>query len=123
MATTCSTCQAEIRWVVTVAGRRMPLDPAKVADGNVIPEVQADGSLRAKVVGGDQLPVEGGAWQSHHRTCPEAAQHKRRKTATIARCPHCGGRLHQLAVDAGWPRHPLCGPPPDFRVLAEGAAP
>lgn len=32
----CRSCNEAVRWVVTVAGKRMPLDPDMCPDGNVV---------------------------------------------------------------------------------------
>ena len=111
---TCSTCHAPIIWVISEGDRRMPIDPDKVSDGNIVP-IEVDGQRRARVLTGDQLPVEGGAWQSHHRSCPHAEQHRRRKAAAKPRCGVCRGPLDPVLVTAGETVHPTCGLPDDFR--------
>jgi len=76
----CSSCGASMRWVATLQGRPMPLDPEPCADGNVM--IDQDG--RAVVLGkaragevraGGQTPL----YKSHFATCAQAGQHRRRK--------------------------------------------
>lgn len=62
----CRTCGAEIFFVVTGAGKRMPLDAAPVATGNV-------------VIAGERVRVlrkgeahEGPRYQAHFVVCPGA---------------------------------------------------
>lgn len=70
---TCRSCGAPIVWVITEAGKRMPIDREPHPDGNVIPSVDLDGKVRARVV---TAPFDGNAWRSHFVTCPNANQHR-----------------------------------------------
>ncbi|HEX7277897.1 MAG TPA: hypothetical protein VF244_11025 [Acidimicrobiales bacterium] len=70
----CRSCNAPVRWIKTVAGKAMPLDPAPNPDGNVVIE---DGV--ARVVGPE---AEGERWMTHWATCPSAAKHRKPKAAT-----------------------------------------
>lgn len=80
----CSSCGAAIAWVVTAArGRPMPLDVEASADGGNIRVEHGT----AHVLAGDALEAARAAaaagtgprlWTSHHRTCPNAAAHRRR---------------------------------------------
>lgn len=76
----CRSCGAPIAWVITVKGRRMPLDPDPVEDGNVwIMRVEG-----AQLVAGVSLNAEGvpplvrERYVSHFVTCPNADQHRKR---------------------------------------------
>jgi hypothetical protein len=75
----CKSCRAQILWVVTVAGKVMPVDPEPAAAGNVQLletgcRVLSAGALEdARSLG---LPLH----LSHFATCPTAAQHRRTKT-------------------------------------------
>jgi hypothetical protein len=53
-----------------VTGRRMPLDPDPVPNGNIT--IDADGK-------GHVGPITDGAFRSHFSSCPNAAQHRRPK--------------------------------------------
>ena len=73
---TCRSCGAPILWRETHAGRRMPIDPEPVADGNVVIE----GDI-AEVLKAEHLARLGGdvpRYRSHFATCPQAAEHRRR---------------------------------------------
>lgn len=77
----CSSCHQEIRWAVTEAtGRRMPLDPELVPNGNVlIVDRMTDGHetpIVRVLKKGDPAP-EGGAYVSHFSSCPQASRHRR----------------------------------------------
>lgn len=67
----CKSCRKPIRWVVTANGKRMPIDPAPSTDGNLVLDDRGVAHFdwrpgRAKYV-------------SHFATCPNAAQHRRRR--------------------------------------------
>ena len=57
----CKTCQAEIVWMLTSAGKRVPLDP---------PEKRYVENLTSTHRG--QVEVQD-TWLSHFATCPQAA--------------------------------------------------
>jgi hypothetical protein len=60
-------------WAITAAGRRIPLDPDPVPDGNV--ELVAG---RAIVLGrGVSRPAGAVLYVSHFATCPNAGKHRR----------------------------------------------
>lgn len=119
---TCSGCGAPVRWVLTVGGRRMPLDPDPHPDGNVV-RVTIDGGLvRAKVLTGAEMPAQDVAWRAHWTTCPASEGFRRRKTATTPRCVAC-----RRPLDAGWAAaghryHVLCAPPGPGELRAAVAA-
>ena len=57
---TCRSCGAPILWRETHAGRRMPIDPEPVADGNVVIEGDIAEVLKAEHLarlGGDEFTV------------------------------------------------------------------
>jgi hypothetical protein len=75
---TCRSCGGSIRWVLTGKGRRMPVDPDPVDNGNVTLAVVA-GVVHA-TVHGDATGITGVArYISHFATCPEAHKHRRRR--------------------------------------------
>lgn len=109
-------CGRPIRWVVTLGDKRMPLDPDPHPDGNVIRVTTEWGEVRAQVLTGRDLPAQQTAWVPHHRTCPDAADYRRRQAATAPRCrAGCGYVLDQWLVENGWPWHVNCAPPTWFR--------
>lgn len=68
----CRSCRARLLWAFTEKGRRIPLDPKTVDDGNI--------QLRegvAVVVGQASPGVL--LYKSHFSTCPNAKRHRRRK--------------------------------------------
>lgn len=72
----CRSCGAEIVWVLTQKGHRMPIDPEPAPGGDIVVD---DGI--ASVVGGADLVdavFEGRAlYLAHFATCPNAARHRR----------------------------------------------
>jgi len=73
----CRSCRAPVRWVVTAAnGRRMPLDPDPVKDGNVWIDGMQDGVPLVKVaLCADDVPRNVPIrYVSHFVTCPDAAE-------------------------------------------------
>lgn len=82
MSDTCRSCRAPIRWAVTTAGRRMPLDLEPVPDGNVVIEGEKDGVPVVRVLHRDEQPALFEADQperftSHFASCPDADRHRR----------------------------------------------
>jgi hypothetical protein len=67
----CRSCGAEIKWALTVNGKRMPLDaePIKPAPGTFILGDGTDGYQYATAA----VPV----YQSHFASCPQAASHRK----------------------------------------------
>lgn len=68
--TRCKACSARLRWELTEAGKRMPLDFAPNREGNVLLE-----SGVARVLGrahAAQARLDGRTlYMPHHATCPE----------------------------------------------------
>lgn len=107
---TCTGCGKPVRWVITEGGRRMPLDPDPVPEGNVVP-VMVDGHRRARVLTGDELPYEGEAWQTHFRSCRAAPEFRKRQARLAPRCRVCSGVMDaDLARLEQWTTHPACDP-------------
>lgn len=82
----CRSCGAVIVWTFTPKGRRMPLDPESVSDGNVIVtgHIQGGkdhGTPTVTVLRAGELPLQPGEplYVSHFSTCPQAAQHRRKR--------------------------------------------
>lgn len=82
----CRSCGQRIVWVWTEAGKRMPVDPDPVQDGNVR-SLRGDGQLFESALvevvprdSGDTLfgAVTEPRYVSHFATCPQAADHRRR---------------------------------------------
>lgn len=94
----CSSCNAEIWWAVTPAGKRMPVDVQPVEGGNVVMDREKIGRERAlgalAGVGEDTKPADVAPlvrilkkgeevdWSvpryvSHFATCPKSHRHRR----------------------------------------------
>lgn len=117
----CSSCAAPIRWVVTLGDKRMPLDVDPHPDGNIVRTVTPDGSVRARVLNGDELPAQETAWRSHFVTCPNAAEHRRRRAITTPRCRGCAGAMDPVLAQTEV-YHPTCAPDPTAMRAALDAA-
>ena len=74
----CRSCNAAIEWLVTTAGKSIPVDVEPTADGNLVVngagEVQALGPLELLA-----LPPGTVRRTSHFATCPDAEQWRGRK--------------------------------------------
>jgi hypothetical protein len=73
----CRSCHAPIRWVITAAnGKRMPLDPEPVADGNMWVERIENGLPVMEVaLSGDGVPTNVPfRYVSHFVTCEHRDQ-------------------------------------------------
>jgi len=78
----CRSCHAPVLWVVTQAGKRMPLDAAPTDAGNVIRYGDAARVLTADEVAARRSPRHvdpGPLYVSHFTSCPNAAQHRKPK--------------------------------------------
>lgn len=105
------TCTAHVRWVYTLAGARMPLEPDPHPDGNVIRVRLEDGSIRAKVLTGVELPAQQTAWMPHWRNCPDSPLYRERKTRIGPKCKACEAPMDpDLARRERWTTHPSCDP-------------
>lgn len=116
-------CTADVRWVLTELGKRMPLDPDPVEDGNVY-AVMVDGKPRARVLGGgDHRPPDGTPmFVAHWTTCPDSEVFRRRQAAATKRCHGCQQPMDPVlgATDL---YHPTCAPDPATLRAALKAAP
>ncbi len=72
---TCRSCGARVRWAVTPAGKRMPVDPEPVEGGNLL--LSLDDPPVARVVDPSQLVIDDGQrFRSHFASCPNADAHR-----------------------------------------------
>lgn len=60
---TCRSCGAKLVWATTAVGKKMPLEPCAVADGNI--RIDQAGIARVGRMGT-------GPYRSHFATCPNA---------------------------------------------------
>lgn len=71
----CRSCRAEIWWARTESGKRIPLDPEPVPDGNVV--VVQDSPPVVRVLAAADLPLHiVPTYKSHFATCPHADTHR-----------------------------------------------
>ena len=103
-------CGAIVRWVLTEAGRRMPLDEDPHPDGTVVLRHGPDGAVRAHVLTGAELPAQETAWRPHWQTCPDSSQLRRRKAAAAKRCRTCGCGMDPWLPAHGYGAHIGCLP-------------
>lgn len=71
----CKTCHAQVYWVETETGKRMPVDAKPVEDGNIIFVNKKAHVLRL----GETPEPDVKRWVSHFVTCPQRKEHRRRK--------------------------------------------
>lgn len=81
---TCNSCGAAVIWVVTLAGKPMPVNAKPVDDGNLVleevdggPETRHRTILQARAVE-PLLDTEKSKYVSHFATCPNAKEHRKR---------------------------------------------
>jgi hypothetical protein len=70
----CRSCGREIRWVVTVMGVQMPIDPAPQDDGNVV--FMSTGRVRT-VADDERSRYPGPVYKNHYASCPNQPEHRR----------------------------------------------
>lgn len=68
----CRSCGAEVEWVVTEKGKRMPLDAGEVEGGNIVIDGLGPTRVAKYVANGAGNRV------SHFATCPNAKEHRKR---------------------------------------------
>ncbi len=72
-AVVCKFCNEPIRWAVTDAGKRMPLNPTPDRNGNVVLLPGGQG-MNARVLSGPALlQWRGQLWMPHFVTCPHVS--------------------------------------------------
>jgi hypothetical protein len=78
----CSSCGSPMTWAITDAkGRRMPLDPDPVPDGNVwvIDHPEHGAPIVGVALHHDDIPADIETYVAHFVTCTDATSHRRRK--------------------------------------------
>jgi hypothetical protein len=78
----CRSCRRPILWARTPAGRRIPIDPIPVAEGNIVlvdthPATGHDRYQARILTAGEQPPPGTLRYVSHFATCPDASTHRR----------------------------------------------
>jgi hypothetical protein len=122
-STTCPRCRHPLRWVLTLAGKRLACDPTPRDDGHIV-IVQVGHALRGHVLSGAEMPWLGatgpavGPFVEHARTCGKTG-----KAPARAKCRYCTKPLHPLITAGGGTRHWLCGPDPKPADLFRPARP
>jgi hypothetical protein len=68
---TCESCGARIRWTVTAAGKRLPVDADPAADGNTAAYYDGTGRLRSRGLTRERPVLEHAEWlaKPHVATC------------------------------------------------------
>lgn len=77
----CRSCRAPVRWVVTEAnGKRMPLDPEPVPDGNVwVVRIEDGMPVVAVALSAEGVPpAEAFRYQSHFVSCADRDSWRKR---------------------------------------------
>lgn len=69
--TTCPSCHQRIRWAITAAGRRQPINPDPDEQGNLAVYTDGTGTLRARVLTKERPALEHLEWRAmpHVATC------------------------------------------------------
>lgn len=75
-AATCRSCGASIVWAATAKGRRMPIDFAPVAGGNIDLDLSVVPPLAHVLAKTELEHLAGPAYVSHFATCPNATAHR-----------------------------------------------
>lgn len=101
----CRGCRTRVRYVLTLGGKRIALDPAPHPDGTVVLEPD----LRARILTGDQLPAQRQAYREHR--CGQVARPRL--------CRACREPIHAAAGAL----HPGCEPAPRPEATPEPAGP
>jgi hypothetical protein len=73
----CRSCDAPVLWARTEKGRRIPLDPEPVENGNIVLRERHEAIPLALAIPPAAFPDED-RYVSHFRTCPFGARRHRR---------------------------------------------
>lgn len=104
-------CSAPVLIVRSEENRLIKVDPKPHADGVVVAVRGPSGDVRARVLGGVDLPAQVTAWRRHETTCTDPDEVRRRLTRTAPRCAACDGPMDaDLARRERWRTHPSCDP-------------
>lgn len=90
---TCGSCGAPIVWATTAHGRRIPVDPDPVPDGNLellemsgvlvahVLTVEREAELERELLDANRAGVTPtlALFKTHFATCPSAETHRRRR--------------------------------------------
>lgn len=68
----CRSCGASVRWAVTSANKKMPVDVAPVVDGNLVIEREGP-TPEVRYLAADE-ETEKDRYVSHFATCPQAKE-------------------------------------------------
>lgn len=120
-AGSCRRCGQAVRWVETLAGKHLAVNPVPHRRGNVT-LVPMGRSLVARVHGHAEIPLEREAYRPHVATCPRAPG---RVVEAVKRptCVVCGLPMDPVLYDLGERDHPTCAPEPPATEPDPGQAP
>ena len=115
----CPACSAPTFIVMSEGGNRLRLEPGRRPNGTVLPVTLPDGTERARVLGGGDLPAEGGAFVDHRKTCGKQA------AGRPVRCAACRGPMDPWLVERGEAYHVNCRPmtASEMRAATEPSSP
>lgn len=116
---TCHACGQAIIWLIADTSEdgvlRIPVDPGHHPDGTIV-RVTQPGRIRARVLGGHELPAQEPAHLDHRRSCPRGKHAARRAHIAAAKCGTCRERMDPWLVEHGYTAHIGCLPTtPDVR--------
>lgn len=103
--TRCKSCGGLQLWCVTIGGKRIGLDPRPSVIGTVVVTHLDDGTVRGRVLTGEELPAMVEAHRPHDRTCPATA---RTPEESGPKCSACRCVLDEWLVGQGYTRHINC---------------
>lgn len=103
----CPLCGEPVRWVMSVLGHRIALDPQPHEAGIYVPR---DGGRRFEGLTGERLPAQETAYRSHKKSCPGSREAARLRALAKPKCRGCPYPLDPVLAARGDIYHPTCGP-------------
>lgn len=76
----CRSCNANILWAVTTKGKRIPIDPTPVKDGNIRLIVRENNLPPLAIVVTLSENRDTDMYKSHFATCPNAQKHRNKRS-------------------------------------------
>lgn len=91
--TYCPDCGHPIRWTITAAGRRLPVNPDPDDSGNTAVYTDAVGTTKSRRIT-PELPLQAYEWRAmpHVATCPTPRPRRPRRTPARAASTRWGRR-------------------------------
>lgn len=77
----CGSCKAEVVWIRTTFGNRMPIDPKPDVNGNMVKVARGKYRILSNAAAEKERELGTTLWMSHFHSCPNAEHHRQRRNS------------------------------------------